>query len=209
MSAFGFLIFVVLVFVFVLAVFVINASRSEKIINGNVNKVQEHLNSLKDFSYDPTNHLYGAGGLHGIALDKDNRRICLFAANGDVINSRVIPWGTVIGVEVIHDGDSISKVSRGSQIGGAAVGGLLFGGLGAVVGGLTGNSVSSTRIQQLSLRITVNDLDSPLFSVLLLNLPEPKEKTDQTCRSAMLLADEWTAKLRVILAEGSGASGAA
>jgi hypothetical protein len=63
------------------------------------------------------------------------------------------------------DGISITKTSRTSQIGGALLGGILFGGFGALVGGLTGKTSTSNKVNRIDLRLTVNNTEAPFHEV--------------------------------------------
>lgn len=59
-------------------------------------------------------------------------------------------------VEVIQDGVTITSANRGSQLMGGAVGALAFGGIGAVVGGLTGSTRAVSNVRSLSLQVMVD-----------------------------------------------------
>jgi hypothetical protein len=68
-------------------------------------------------------------------------------------------------VTVLRDGSTISNTNRGSQLAGMAVGGLALGGLGALVGGVTGSSRTSETIKSLKIKIRVDDREEPLHQV--------------------------------------------
>jgi hypothetical protein len=68
-------------------------------------------------------------------------------------------------VTVLRDGTTISNTNRGSQLAGMAVGGLALGGLGALVGGVTGSTRTSETVKSLKIRIRVDDRDEPLHQV--------------------------------------------
>ncbi|MFG6565859.1 hypothetical protein ACGYLI_16705 [Sulfitobacter sp. 1A13421] len=71
----------------------------------------------------------------------------------------VIP--SIIKAEVIQDGTQIAKTNRGSQAVGVAVGAIALGGVGALIGGLSGSSTTRSGIKKLSLRFTVDSTDEP------------------------------------------------
>ena len=75
------------------------------------------------------------------------------------------PFEDIIACEVIIDGEIVTKTSRGSQLMGAAVGGVLFGGVGAVVGALTGQKKNSEDIKQIIVKIVLNDLKIPNIKI--------------------------------------------
>lgn len=72
--------------------------------------------------------------------------------------------------DLIDDGSSVTSNSRTSQLAGAIVGGVLFGGVGAIVGGLTGKKNNARMIKELALHIVVNDRAKPLFVIDVLAL---------------------------------------
>ena len=87
---------------------------------------------------------------------------------GSGIEHRVLPFRNVLAAEVRQNGTTVTetRTKLGSQLAGAAVGGLVLGGVGAVIGGLSGSKISTSR-QQVSyeLYIQMNDLEKPLFSM--------------------------------------------
>ena len=74
-------------------------------------------------------------------------------------------WNRIAAIEVLVNGTTIHQTNRGSQLASATIGGLLLGSVGAVIGGLSGSSRSSERIQGLSLKIIVDDQLRPTYSV--------------------------------------------
>jgi hypothetical protein len=78
----------------------------------------------------------------------------------DLLESHIVENGSSV--------SSVSSVNRGSQIGGALIGGLLAGGVGAVIGGLSGSSTIEDEIDKMELVIVVNDIDNPVFRLTLL-----------------------------------------
>lgn len=77
----------------------------------------------------------------------------------------------IIDYEMIENGRTISKGGLGS----AVVGGLLFGGAGAIVGGVVGKKNNIELIKQLKVKITVND---PINSVWFLDLISTETKSN-------------------------------
>lgn len=74
----------------------------------------------------------------------------------------------VIQVELIQDNEIITKVSSGSAISRAIVGGALAGGVGTVVGGNTAKSKSSNKLMKISFRFKINDMDNPYKEIVVL-----------------------------------------
>lgn len=66
-------------------------------------------------------------------------------------------YDDVLDFELLEDGGSIVK----GGVGRAIVGGILFGGAGAIVGGVTGKKKAKATCTSLKVKITLNDISSP------------------------------------------------
>jgi hypothetical protein len=122
-------------------------------------------------SFTDTRHTVGVDGNSAIAFNESKRRIGLLERTpAGQPTHRDIAYADVISCELHEDGIAITKTSRSSQLGGALVGGLVFGGLGAVVGGLSGKRVSADKVRRIDLRLLVNDTASPQFSLCFLDV---------------------------------------
>lgn len=93
----------------------------------------------------------------------------------DFVNKKVIvgnrtadfaySFESIASVEVVRNGVMLSQTNRGSQALGAVVGGLAFGGVGALLGGLTGSTRMKERISELKLKIIADDTIKPVHTV--------------------------------------------
>lgn len=63
------------------------------------------------------------------------------------------------------DGVTLNRTNRGSQLMGAAIGAAALGGVGAVIGGLSGSSSTQERIRSATLIIKVDDRDNPIHRI--------------------------------------------
>ena len=79
-------------------------------------------------------------------------------------NPKIYNYSDIVDFELLEDGESITKGGLGRAI----TGGLLFGGIGAVVGGITGGKRSKSICNSLKIKITVNDMRSPVVYINLL-----------------------------------------
>ena len=86
-------------------------------------------------------------------------------------NPRIYNFDDVIEYELLEDVDTITK----GGLGRALAGGILFGGVGAIVGGVTGGKKSKSVINSLRIKITVNDIQNPAIYI---NLISVKTKSD-------------------------------
>lgn len=100
-----------------------------------------------------------------IALDNTRKKIGIL--NKEFMAGRLYEAADVMSVEVYEDGRSISQASRGRQVGAALVGNIIAGGPGAVIGGLGARVRSRDEIHDLTLRLTLNDDEFPIFDLRL------------------------------------------
>lgn len=85
------------------------------------------------------------------------------------VYQRVYGFQKISEVSLLKDGVTITSTNRGSQALGATVGGVAFGGIGALIGGLSGSTTSQDRVRRVALRIKVDDPDHPVHEVTMFN----------------------------------------
>lgn len=88
-------------------------------------------------------------------------------------------YSDILESRIVENKESITVTSRGSQIGGALLGGIIAGGIGAIIGGLSGSKHNINKIDSLELYIIVNDTIQPIQKISFLkndNGMSPKDK---------------------------------
>lgn len=85
----------------------------------------------------------------------------------------VVPFDMVRGFSIIQDGEE-TRASLGS----AVAGGLLFGGVGAVIGAAGGSGKKSVGL--LALKIDLDDIDNPCAIVTYINKPTKTKSKEYT-----------------------------
>ncbi|QOR35067.1 zinc ribbon domain-containing protein [Clostridium sp. 'deep sea'] len=83
---------------------------------------------------------------------------------GKKVNPTIYNFSDIVEFELMEDGDSVVKGGLGRAI----VGGVLFAGVGAVVGAATGKKKVKKIVNSLKVKITVNDLNNPTIYIKLL-----------------------------------------
>lgn len=163
---------------------------------------QEHIPA---FTVD--RHLIGVGSESGILLDQRNNSFLVFDNFGK--RHSVLPESAMMACDVIEDGATVSTIttSRTSQLAGAAVGGLVFGGIGAVVGALSGKkkSVSRNDLSEISLRLTVADRTNPVYRITLFKVAKPVLKSSAQGRKAIRSAEDAEGLLQIIMQQSQAA----
>ncbi|MFI3206644.1 MAG: SHOCT domain-containing protein, partial [Clostridia bacterium] len=107
-----------------------------------------------------------------IHFDDMNKKFAIpkTGLSGKIKDLRIYNYTDLIDYELIEDGNSISK----GGVGRALVGGALFGGVGAIVGGSTGHKRKNT-CSKLQIKITMNNIESPTVYI---NFIEAETKKD-------------------------------
>ena len=128
-----------------------------------ISEMEEKLNGLKNFN--ATQKVMGVDGNTGLAIDEKGKEICVIKYNNGNIALDTMPYKDVLASEISENGNTITRSSRSSQLGGALIGGLALGGVGAIIGGLSGKTVSSDNVQRIDLHLIVNRTNSPVHSI--------------------------------------------
>jgi len=139
----------------------------------------------------------GDDGDNGIAIDEQHAKVCLIRrVNGKLIH-RVLGYGDILSSELFEDGETITKTVRSSQVGGALVGGLLLGGVGAVIGGLSGKKVGKAKVKRIELRLVVNNSTNPTHAICF--LANETKRDGFVYKTASDQARQWAARMDVLI----------
>ena len=160
MDFFDLLIGVTIVFVVIKLAMAADTSNRKK-------KMESDLSAMPDFT--ASQQVMGDNGKSGIAVDEERMKVCLIEFDG-ISDSDIVSYRDLLSSEIFEDSSTVTKTSRGSQLGGAVVGGIALGGIGAIVGGLSGKTVSSEKVKIVGLRIVVNRTANPVHEVCFMNL---------------------------------------
>lgn len=127
----------------------------------------------------------------GIYLDEVAKRFKIVGARERT--NQMFSYSDLIDCELIEDGNSVIKTSALPK---AIAGGILFGGIGAVIGGITGKQTEKKYCDKLSIKFTVKNCKH--FSI---NLDLIKKKTKKDSREytkAFNLAQEILSAAKVM-----------
>ncbi|MBS3679938.1 hypothetical protein KGF86_06915 [Ornithinibacillus massiliensis] len=125
-----------------------------------------------------------------------NYELDLFAFKYEPI---LIEVKNIIQSEIIQDDISITKTSRGSQVGGALVGGVLAGGVGAIIGGLSGNQTNTGATRKVELVFTIDEPLNPTIKFKFLDEISPIKKDNPKYETAINEAIEWQKLISILL----------
>jgi hypothetical protein len=152
----------------------------------------EALNALDDFTANRT--VFSEGTCAGLAIDESRQKLALMKEEPGVI--KIIAHNDLVSAEIFEDGNSVTRTSRAGQIGGAMVGGLVLGGVGAIIGGLSGKRVTEDKCSRIELRLVINDTSNPIHDVVFLNQETEK---NFVYKNAMDVARSWHALCSVLI----------
>lgn len=165
----------------------ISASEKSKSINA--------ISNIPEFTPDVSEIFPDSSAL---AIDANRKKVAIVDMGLGVRNVGVFEFSDIVAVEVCRDGKSVIKTNRGSQVAGAAVGAILLGPFGLLLGGLTGSKRTEEKISRLSLKIYTNDLGRPVREVAIFS-QIPAMKAEVVNKIYGPKADEWYGRLRVIV----------
>jgi hypothetical protein len=109
--------------------------------------------------------------LSGIALNKNDQKITVLKRLNinEEFEIDVYNFSDILESSIQEDGEIVTKTSNNSLISRAIAGGILFGSVGAVIGGLSSQKVTSQHIYKATLSIVFNDIDYPVREIDFLN----------------------------------------
>lgn len=164
---------------------------------------KEILSSLSDFteteSYFSFTTKYGGA----ISFDSKRRKICF-------INKQFTPfvydYKDILKSELILDGHTELSRSTASTAGRAVLGGIIAGGAGAIIGGLSGKQKEKTKIYTIDLKVFVNDTSNPVHSINFFdagpNGMEKKSGDDKIYKIFYDPAEKWHGIISALIQQG-------
>lgn len=159
----------------------------------------------------------------GVAFDFDTLKICVYEVSNSDVKIVVFPVTEILSLEVIEDGQTVShstttgggeiKTSTGSMLGRAVVGGVLLGGVGAIIGGSTARKTTTSEavthtntvenVNDIKLKMLVNNTTKPLISIPFLSNPTVRGSTAYT--EACQKVEHCEALIKVLMMRASQA----
>lgn len=153
------------------------------------------LETVDDFN--ATQKYLGNDGKTGIAIDTERNKACLITSIGSNAYPIVISYRDIISSEIFEDGSTVTSTSRSSQIGGALIGGIALGGVGALIGGLSGKTKSTQKPKRIDLRITVDRTEYPVHDVNFMDIETSRDGVIYT--SSMSIARHWHGLISILI----------
>lgn len=121
-------------------------------------------------------------------------------AAGTVLTT--IPASEIIAADVYEDGDAITSRSAVRTVGGTLIGGALLGDAGAVVGGLSGDTRTTSTVHTIELRVTINDMTRPAIALPFLSVETLR--ASPAYQAASKAAREWSGRIAILRQHADG-----
>lgn len=155
------------------------------------------ITQLDDFTV--SQQIMGSDGESGLAIDETRHKFCLIKQKNGMISTKIYTYKDLLETEILEDGLSITKTARGSQFGGMLIGGLALGGIGAIIGGLSGKKNQMDKVSSIDLKIIVNDTESAMFLISFLKFPNGYKKDSITYKTSIQRTREWHSLMTVLI----------
>ena len=94
----------------------------------------------------------------------------------------------------VENNITVTKLKQGDVLERAAVGGLLFGGVGAIVGGVTAEKTveNKTKLKRQYIRLYLNDIENPTFDLNIKCTTDGKRIAEQLFAALQFIVDTTT-----------------
>jgi hypothetical protein len=195
-----FLIFIILFGLGVLGIYFNIQDKNKKESDTN-DKIR---NVIKANVTNPTKQTILTETNSAIVYDQENNHLFIY----DKGHTHNIKINDIYQSEIIEDGQTISKVSRSSQIAGSIIGGLIAGGTGAIIAGVSATRVKDEKINKMELQLVVNDVNNPIRKVEFFNagdgLKIKKSSDEYKVRYNQIL--EWQKLMEILIKQNENKS---
>jgi hypothetical protein len=190
--------FILLAFVFLGILIASNVSHARnysKLMEKSLEKALIKNNFVADYFYLSDDFL------SGIAINKSENLIAIYKRNQ--INENFTPtllnFKDIVECAIQEDSEIVTHTSKSSAISNAMAGGVLFGGIGATVGGLIGEKIGHEKIYKATLSIVVDDLDNPIHEIHFLNSQILVDRKSEIYKKIYVDLNKWYQTIRVII----------
>lgn len=194
----GNLIFGLFFFIFLGVLIASNVSHAKNYSNVMEKELEKALinnNFTADISYLSDDYL------SGIALNKTEEKVVVFKRFNikEDFSPSIYNFSDILECSIKEDGDTVINTVSKSLIGRAMAGGVLFGGIGAVIGGLSGERIVSEKIYRATLSLTFDDIDYPIREVDFLNSNMLVDRNSDLYRKIYDDLNKWHKTISVII----------
>jgi len=165
-------------------------------------QTEERLSRIS--GYRSTQKFTSSSGDVTFSIDESSKQFTVVSLNS--FKDKVYKYKDILKSEILTDGVSVTSTNRGSQVGGALLGGLLAGGVGALIGGLSGSQTSQEKIMKIELIVIVTDTTNPVHKISFLD-SFPHAKDSQAYKDAYAKAHHCHQLIAVLIRQADDEDG--
>lgn len=170
--------------------------------------MQEKISQIyKENNFSSKREYLSAGNDSLIACGEDGRFCFMHIENALETNINrhsydytFIKPTDILEVKLFKDNENIINVSKTGLIGGALLGGAIAGNIGSILGGMTSNKKSVEKIKSLSLKVTVNNKEKPIYTIEIFNHKKGLQGEKYT-KNAIDEIEYWFNLMKVVMHE--------
>ena len=181
--------YVVITFIIIIVLGIVISVVSAKKRNARGQNIASAKDSLIQTGFCVSKQVTDAGNNRSLLVDDTNQEWAVIIARSGW--TAVFDYSDLIAYEIVEDGDVIVQ----GRVGSAIVGGILFGGLGAIAGASRSKKVKKT-CSSMYVKIVVNSLKTPQIHIPLIT--SETETNSYNYSIATKKAQEFAAVLSII-----------
>lgn len=182
--------------------------KSAKTENQKIELVQEEIDRRlsesihNNESFEATQQFVSVDKLTAIAIDEQRKKVCIVEFDHETLEEvqastilyhsieisyipKIFSYDDILQLEILSDGSSITKTSRKGQIGGAIVGGIIAGGVGAIIAGTGASKTTEEMVKKIQLRIVVNNSQKTYYEVTFQKFDDAKLKDNSDYKEVL------------------------
>ncbi|MDX8337358.1 SHOCT domain-containing protein [Candidatus Cetobacterium colombiensis] len=154
------------------------------------NFINKFLSELESLDFNISDYLMDTSYSKALAIDSNSYKIAFYNIN----KVEIMDCKDIISVELVIDGNQVSITD------GAVMGGAIFGGIGAILGGLAGGKKV---IHSIAFKLTVNNYDNPVIIIkvydqMIKELRNPEKLRDEPSKQITKMIDIWLGRFKII-----------
>ena len=191
------IVIILIIGVFIMSVFMYSGNQNKK--------MQENIASLLETAseFKQTKTITISDNLIFL-IDEVGKKLCVLRPQ----LKKIYNYNQILDVEYIVNEKTISSKSNSNTIGRALVGGVLAGGAGAIIGGLTGKEKTENLISKIAVKVLFQDLDFPSLTITYFDCVsvggKPVAADSIYCKGDIERAEDFVNTMRIIIEEGKG-----
>ena len=145
------------IFVLVIIAFAIQQKKNMEIINAETDKLK-----LKQWRFTQS---YVAPHLGFIYIDEAMQEVAVLTFSDNAKLVRTFKFEDILSCEILKDGETTYRKSTSRIL----LGGILLGGTGAIIGGLSSTSKKNVKVTSVELKLVIRDMQNPNWSFMFFN----------------------------------------